>query len=374
MPEETQDKSSILSTRKIHTIQNKMLDWYHKSKRSMPWRNTKDPYLIWISEIMLQQTQVTTVIPYFEKFKKRFPTVKSLADARLDVVLKHWEGLGYYARARNLHKAAIIIRDNFSNCFPTTPDEIKQLPGIGRYTVGAIGSIAFGHRMPVLDGNVIRVLTRLFGIQEDPKSSEINKRLWNISEQLLPGSDKVGDFNQSLMELGAIICTPRQPQCTACPLSKYCMANASELTDVIPYRKLSRKLPHKVISAGVIHCHDKVLITQRPAKGLLGGLWEFPGGKKEQGESLRQCLVRELKEELDITVKTESKIMAIDHGYSHFTVTIHFYLCSIVEGTVKKLEVDDFKWVTPKQLSKYAFPAADQPIVKWLQENSVSRL
>jgi A/G-specific adenine glycosylase len=346
-------------------IQKKLLKWYDRQKRQMPWRETRDPYKIWVSEIMLQQTQVKTVIPYYENFLKEFPGIPALANAPLNKVLKAWEGLGYYARARNLHKAAQLLRDTNKNKFPQTYDEIIALPGIGKYTAGAIGSIAFGLKVPILDGNVIRVLTRLAGIEADFRLPKVNAELWALSESLLP-EKRIGDFNQSLMELGAIICMPANPLCSECPLRSLCLAKQANKTDSIPYRKKARKLPHYTIAAGIIRKKDKILISQRPLKGLLGGLWEFPGGKLEEGETLPECLQRELKEELDIEVKVGKLFKVVDHGYSHYTVTLHFFKCTFLSGQPKKLQVHDFKWVRPEEMREYAFPGADQPVVESL--------
>lgn len=349
--------------RKIKQMQSKLLKWYDRQKRQMPWRDTRDPYKIWISEIMLQQTQVKTVIPYYEDFIKQFPDIKKLANASLDKVLKAWEGLGYYARARNLHQAAKIISDNYHNKFPREYKEILALPGIGKYTAGAIGSIAFELRVPILDGNVIRVLTRMAGIEQDPKLPTINRQLWSLSESLLP-EKRIGDFNQSLMELGATLCLPQNPDCKMCPLLTNCQAFAEEMTAIIPFRKKPRKLPHHIIAAGIIRKKGKILISQRPLKGLLGGLWEFPGGKQEPGETLQECLKRELKEELGIKVKIGYLYKVVEHGYSHYTVTLHFFECLHISGQPRKIEVNDFKWVLPEEMREYAFPGADQPVVE----------
>lgn len=350
-------------------IQKKLLTWFRKHKRDLPWRNTNNPYHIWVSEIMLQQTRVETVIPYYERFLKKFPTVKQLAKAPLDDILKLWEGLGYYARARNLHKAAKFIVKNHKGKMPTAFDDVTALPGIGRYTAGAICSIAYGTKVPVLDGNVVRVLTRIYGIQEDPKKSEINKELWQLATDLLPVRNP-GELNESLMELGAIVCTPRNPTCLICPVNEYCEARKKGLIDSVPFRKEKKKLPHYNISAGVIWKGKKILIGQRPHNGLLGGLWEFPGGKQEKGETLQQCLKREIKEEMDINVKVGKFIIKVNHAYSHFAITLHVFHCHYLKGTPKKIGCADFKWVTSPQLRKYAFPAANQPVIEYLSTKS----
>ncbi len=315
----------------------------------------------------MQQTRVETVIPYYERFLKKFPIINHLAKAPLDDVLKLWEGLGYYARARNLQKAAKFIVKNHKGKIPTDYDDVAVLPGIGRYTAGAICSIAYGIKVPVLDGNVIRVLTRIYGIQDDPKKSDVNKQLWQLAMELLPKKNP-GDLNQALMELGAMVCTPRNPTCLICPISEFCFARKKGLIDSIPFRKEKKILPHYNISAGVIWKGERILIGQRPHDGLLGGLWEFPGGKLEKGETLQQCLKREIKEELDIDVKVGKFIMKVNHAYSHFAITLHVFHCHYLDGKPKKIGCANFKWVTVSQLRKYAFPAANQPIIKYLLE------
>ena len=354
-----------LSPSKCQKIQTRLLEWFDTKKRDLPWRQTKDPYKIWVSEVMLQQTQVKTVIPYYRKFIKSFPTVKALGKADLNDVLKQWEGLGYYSRARYLHQAAVYLHQYQQDRIPTDSREFLHLPGIGKYTAGAICSIAYNEQVPVLDGNVIRVLTRILGIPEDPKKTVTNNLLWKIARQLVQTS-RPGDFNQSMMELGALLCFPTNPFCTECPLQSLCVAYKNDLTDTIPYRRPKRALPHKIISAGVVTHRGKILISQRPLKGMLGGLWEFPGGKLEKNETLEECLIRELKEELDITVAVGDYITAVEHAYSHFSVTLHFYYCTLIQGKPKKLQCHDFKWVKPDELKNFAFPGADQPVLRYL--------
>ena len=278
---------------------------------------------------MLQQTRVPAAIPYYERFLKRFPTVRHLARARLDTVLKLWEGLGYYSRARNLHAAAREIVARFGGEIPRTREELLTLPGIGRYTAGAIASIAFGRREPLVDGNVERVLCRVFRIHGNPKDAAIRKKLWSIAEDLLP-KDHVGQFNQALMELGSEICTPRNPRCEICPLNRLCEANLHGEQNSLPTRVRKKPLPSHVVAVGVIYRAGRILIDKRKPKGLLGGLWEFPGGKVQPGESLESALHRELREELDIEVEVVREIAVVDHTYTHFHVEIHAFECKHV--------------------------------------------
>ncbi len=316
---------------------------------------------------MLQQTGVQTAIPYYERFLKRFPTVEKLARARLDTVLKHWEGLGYYARARNLHRAARDIVARFDGQVPQTAAELRSLPGIGRYTAGAIASIAFDQRTPVVDGNVERVLCRVFRIREAPKDAAVHKRIWSIAEGLLP-AERVGQFNQALMELGAEICTPRNPRCADCPLRRVCEARLHGEQNSLPVRSVKKPLPRHNVVVGVIYRDGRLLIDKRRPEGLLGGLWEFPGGKVRTGESLQAALRRELREELAITVRVNRPLTVVDHTYSHFHVRLHVFECTHVSGRPRCITCDDVKWVRLQDLGRYAFPAANNKIIRVLRE------
>ena len=344
-----------------------LLKWFGKNARDLPWRRTNDPYAIWVAEIMLQQTQVDTVEPYYHRFLKRFPTVRRLARARPDTVLKLWEGLGYYSRARNLHLAAkTILRDHDGN-IPRTKQALLSLPGIGLYTAGAIASIAFNRNEPLVDGNVIRVLCRLLRIRENPKSGPVQKQLWQIAKELLP-SGRAGTYNQALMELGATICLPRRPSCDICPLQKICRAKKYGEQATLPRRPDKKPLPHQDVVVAVIYKNGRILIDKRKAGGLLGGLWEFPGGKMEKGESPKTALKREIREELGITIRIKRPLITVQHAYSHFSVTLHAFECTHASGTPKCRTCVDYKWVYPKQLKKFAFPAANKKFFAVLQK------
>jgi A/G-specific adenine glycosylase len=344
-----------------------MLAWYAKHKRDLPWRrDARDPYRVWISEILLQQTQVATVIPYYERFLARFPTVRALASADLDAVLKTWEGAGYYARARNLHRAANQIVAQFDEKIPSTVEELLTLPGIGRYTAGAIASIAFNRDAPVLDGNVIRVLCRYLNLTGDPKNSMTQRELWKLMELLLPHG-RAGDFNQAMMELGATLCAPRNPQCEICPLKRGCLARQKDIQAQLPTKRKKKTLPHHPIAVGVIWKRGKILIAQRRARDLLGGLWEFPGGHQEQGESLARCAAREIREELGIKVKVGKEFASVDHAYSHFSITLHAFNCRWQSGRPRALGCAKWKWVSPRELSLYAFPKANRAVIEKLE-------
>jgi len=254
-------------------IQSRLLQWFKKNQRDLPWRKTKDPYAIWVSEIMLQQTQVATAIPYYEKFLETFPTVPRLANANLSEVLKIWEGLGYYSRARNLHRASRIISNHFGGKIPDNLKDLLGLPGVGRYTAGAILSIAFNQEAPILDGNVKRVLSRLLAMAGTSRKTE--KTLWKYSASLIP-EGQAGSFNQALMELGATLCRPKDPLCLRCPLKKLCEGYRLRKQEQFPSKPAKKRIPRIEAVGAVISKNGKVLLKQRPPKGLLGGLWEFP--------------------------------------------------------------------------------------------------
>jgi A/G-specific adenine glycosylase len=350
------------------TFQPALLNWYDHHAAALPWRADRDPYRVWLSEIMLQQTQVETVKPYFERFLSAFPTVADLANAPLDNVLKLWEGLGYYSRARNLHKAAQAVAHDLNGQFPQTVDDLLELPGIGRYTAGAIASIAFNQRAPVLDGNVIRVFARLTDLDEDVSQEATKAKLWKLAEEWLPET-RAGDYNQALMELGRVICKPRNPVCPACPVRDYCLAYQRGTQGERPVKAKKAPTPHYNVAAGIIwNDAGELLIAQRPLDGLLGGLWEFPGGKQEPGETLPECLARELREELTIEVEVGELFTVVQHGFTHFRITLHAFTCRYVGGEPQKIGVHDWAWVSQNDLERYSFGKADRQIIKALAE------
>jgi A/G-specific adenine glycosylase len=343
-----------------------LLDWFDKNKRSMPWRETSDPYKIWISEIMLQQTQVATVIPYYNRFLEKFPTVDTLADASQQSVLKVWEGLGYYSRARHMHAAAKAVVENFNSTFPNTYNGLLKLKGIGPYTAAAVSSIAFQQRHAVVDGNVIRVLSRYYGITDDVRRSKVKSEIQSLADSIL-SEERPGDFNQALMELGATICTPTQPACDSCPLSLNCIAYKQSKTDTIPYKSPRKKVPHHNIGVGLItDSDDRLLISLRPDDAMLGGLWEFPGGKKEKGEPIKTTVKRELREELGVDVSVGDKFMDLKHAYSHFKITLHAYWCKIENGSPSPKSSEEIRWVTLGEIDEYPFPKANKVLIEKL--------
>jgi A/G-specific adenine glycosylase len=345
----------------------KLIRWFEANARDLPWRRRRTPYRVWLSEMMLQQTQVDTVIPYFQRFTKRFPTVRALADAPLDEVLKLWEGLGYYARARNLHRAAQIVAREFKGRFPKTVEALMRLPGVGRYSAGAIASLAFGVDAPALDGNVARVLCRVFAIRRDLRETRTRDELWSLAGSLLP-KGQAGKFNEALMELGATICTPRAPRCEICPIAAHCEARRRGIQERLPVKRVRKLTPHYDVTAAVIRRNDRVLIAQRPHDGMLGGLWEFPGGKRETGESLENCLRREIREELRLEIEVGEPVAVVKHAYTHFRITLHAFECRVLSGKARAIGVAGFKWVRMSELDRYAFAVTDRRIIQALRE------
>lgn len=349
-----------------------LLAWYKEHKREMPWRGEKDPYKIWISEIMLQQTRVDQAWPYFERFMKTFPTVFDLAKADQQKVLKAWEGLGYYSRARNLHAASKMIVEDYNGKLPETYDEIIKLKGIGPYTAAAITSIAFGLPNAVVDGNVIRVITRYFGIEDDVRKSGTVKEVQSLVNELI-SHKKPADFNQGMMELGATVCSPNNPDCLNCPIQTGCIATKIAKTDSIPYKSKAKKKPHKVIGVGIIEREDgKLLIALRPEHVMLGGLWEFPGGKQEKGETIQQTVERELREELGVKVHAYKEFMSLKHTYSHFSITMHAWFCTLISGTPQAKSSQKIRWVDKSELEEYPFPKANKVLTEKLIGDEVN--
>ena len=343
--------------------------WYATVARPLPWRSTSDPYAIWVSEVMLQQTQVATVLGYYTRFLATFPTVQALAAAPLDAVLKQWEGLGYYTRCRNLHKAAQQVVAQHGGVFPTTFEAVAALPGVGQSTAGAILTFAFGQKHPILDGNVKRVLARVFDMDEPLNTTKATKALWAYSAQLLAPSLNPFAFNQAFMELGATLCLAKNPQCLLCPVQNHCQAFKAGTTGLRPVPKATKTVPHHAIGVAVLQNEAGLFyIQQRPAHGLLGGLWEFPGGKREGDEALTTTVQRELQEELGITVVVGEKLLEVKHAYSHFKVTLHVYRCRLEnEAAVPQLHAAQASaWVPLEGLTAYAFPKANNRIIEWL--------
>lgn len=348
-----------------------LLEWYDANRRDMPWRSDPDPYRVWISEIMLQQTQVATVIPYFERFIRRFPTIAHLARANEQSVLKVWEGLGYYSRARNLRKAAVIIHNELAGALPTDYAGLKQLPGMGPYTAAAVASIAYGEAVPVVDGNVLRVFARYWGIESDIRKPATRNHLQDLLAPFIAKSDP-SRFNQALMELGALICRPKVPACLSCPIRRDCVARREDRTQALPFSSPRKPIPSYEIAAAVIWRKGKVLIARRRVDQMLGGLWEFPGGKQEAGESLEQTVRREIKEELDIRIRVGEAYPPIRHAYTHLKIRLHAFDCRIQSGRPKALAADELRWVHPDEFDILPFPKADIRLFDMIRQRSDS--
>jgi A/G-specific adenine glycosylase len=325
----------------------------------MPWRNHPDPYAIWVAEIMLQQTQVETVIPYFHRWMAHFPTIESLARAPEQEVLKLWEGLGYYQRARNLHQAAKIVMQHHAGTLPPDRHALQSLPGVGPYTAGAIASFAFGLNEAVVDGNVSRVLARVFNIALPPRSAEGQRELWHLARTHLPAG-QAKDYNQALMDLGASICKAKNPNCAHCPLVDICQANILGIQAERPVTATSTPRPQVLVTAAV----GKVLIAQRLPERLLGGLWEFPGGKRQPDEDLITCLKREIQEELSVTIEVGDHIGVFRHAYSHFRVTLHAYHCQLLAGEPQPKEHTALAWAEVTELPHFPMGKLDRQIAR----------
>lgn len=353
-----------------------MLAWFAAHARDLPWRRDRTPYRVWVAEVMLQQTRVETVIPYYDRFLQRFPTVEALVEASLEEVLKVWEGLGYYARARNLHAAARRVVVEYGGQLPPAYEALRELPGMGPYIAGAVASIAFGRPVVALDGNGRRVLARLFAVEGDPRRTAVRRRLEALARSLLP-SDRPGPFNEALMELGATVCLPRAPRCDRCPLAGDCRARQAGAEAQYPTRAASRPVPHYQVAAAVLLREDgRVLVARRREEDFLGGLWEFPGGKQEDGETLRECLARELREELGIGVEVGERLLTLEHAYTHFRITLHAFRCALREGEPRCLECADLRWVLPAEMDALPMSVADRRIAQavqmWTREGAIS--
>jgi len=360
-----------------------MLDWFARKARDLPWRKTRDPYAIWVSEVMLQQTQVKTVIPYWERWLRELPSVRALAGASLGKVHKLWEGLGYYARARNLQRAARGLVAERGGRFPERFAEVLALPGVGRYTAGAICSIAFNQPTPVLDGNLMRALTRLFGLAGDPRKQPVNTRLWRIAEALvqeaalansgtrrqaprLPyAGHACSHLNQALMELGAVICTPRRPRCGLCPLRRHCVARRQGRVAELPHRNRKPASTPRQFAAFVVRHRGRWLVRQRPAGVVNAHLWEFPNT-----EIVRRRLgVRELgRQVLGAPLASVQHLVTVRHSLTRYRITLDVFAAKL-RRQPKSLD-PSHRWVTLRELDALAFAAAHRKILKGRRKNS----
>jgi A/G-specific adenine glycosylase len=359
-------------------LQKKLLTWYRESHRPLPWRSTRDPYAIWISEILLQQTRVNTGLSYYERFMERFPTLSDLAEAPIEEILRVWQGLGYYGRARNLHRSARILKEEFQGEIPPEPEVLERLPGIGPYTAAAIASIAFDKDVAVLDGNVTRVLCRAYGIEDDPKHPSTRRTLKGLANRLLPKGN-AAIFNQALMELGALVCKPARPECGACPLKGNCVAHAKNITRRLPFRSPRARVPIRVRVVAAIEVRGRLLFKRRDLEGLLGGLWELPGVYLEAREGNREAFKRIRKQVGSLVTLPripERSHFSVRHVYSHFEESIRVFVCKgkgVSKERRKPGAEQTYRWIHPNRLDPYPLTGATLKILQGLEKRKAEQ-
>jgi len=334
-----------------------LLTWFKKYQRDLPWRGIDDPYQIWVSEVMLQQTQVKKVVDYYERFIERFPNLQQLAAAPLQDVLKVWEGLGYYARARNLHKAAQFIIKELDGEIPKDYATFRKLPGVGDYSTAAVHSIAFNAPYAAVDGNIKRVLARLYLIDVPINEASSAKHFQQKADDLLDQKEP-GLFNQAMMELGATVCRPQSPTCLVCPVNMFCEAFHAARQDEFPHRRKTKPTPEHHMAAGVIYKGSEVLIVQRPLDGLLGGLWEFPNGQIGENETVENACIRYITEVVNLSVTNLKYLTRVKHAFTHFKIIVDVFQCEYLSGEVTLSGPIDAKWVKLDALQDYPLPRA----------------
>jgi A/G-specific adenine glycosylase len=354
-----------IDPRRLTDLRRRLLLWYERHRRPLPWRRTRDPYRIWVSEVMLQQTQVGTVIPYYGRFIERFADIGHLARAGQQEVLKLWEGLGYYARARNFHRAAMLVAERHGGRVPGGWDEFRNLPGVGDYIAAAVLSIAFDQPFAVVDGNVKRVLARLFAM-DTPVNAAGSERVFHPAAGMLLDRLRPGTFNQAVMELGALVCTPRNPDCGGCPLACHCRVRKEGAEGRYPLRLARAAPPEVAVAVGVVFKNGRVLITRRPPVGLLGGLWEFPGGKVMEGERPEETCVREIREEVNLRIAVEAPLARVRHRYTHLSVVMDVFRCRHLSGRVRLKGPEAHRWIRIAEIPDYPFPRANHKFIPLL--------
>ncbi len=364
-PHDGPTQNSKLKTRNSR-LRRRLLAWFDAARRDLPWRRDRDPYRIWVSEVMLQQTTVAAVVPYFERFLRAFPSLRDLAAAAEQDVLRLWEGLGYYRRARDLHRAARQLVTTHGGTIPDDPEALGELPGLGRYTVGAILSQAFDRRLPVLEANSLRVLCRLFGRADDPRRGPARRWLWQAAEDLLPHR-RVGDFNQALMELGALVCTPTAPRCEACPLADDCVARRLGRQDEIPAKAPPPAITEVREAAVVVRRGADVLLAQRPeSASRWANLWEFPHGPVGDRESHEAAALRLARELAGLDVALGPELLTLRHGVTRYRITMVCFEAGYAGGEFRSDFYRQGRWLAPGRLADYPVSAPQRRLANVL--------
>jgi len=346
-------------------FRRRLLSWYRRNARDLPWRRARDPYAVWLSEIMLQQTQVATVRPYFGRFLEAFPTIEALAAADEQQVLRLWEGLGYYRRARQLHRAARLIVRDHAGRFPCDPEAVRRLPGIGRYTAGAILSIAFGQRRAILEANTTRLVARLTAYRGDVQSAAGQRLLWATAEAVLPRKD-IGRFNQAMMELGSEVCRGRAPRCEACPVATLCRARLEGLQAEIPRPKPKQRFERVREAAVLLRRRGRVLLVRCGDEGRWAGLWDFPRFRVEQTEpeAVRRELVEQMARLCGLVVRPADRIKTIKHGVTRFRITLDCYRADYVGRARQRPAAPELKWLRPNEFDHYPLSTTGRKLAK----------
>jgi A/G-specific adenine glycosylase len=343
-----------------------LLRWYDVHKRDLPWRQTRDPYAVWVSEVMLQQTQVKTVRSYYERWMARFPTLAALANAPEDDVLHAWQGLGYYSRARNLQKGAKAVVTDHGGRVPRTVPLLLSLPGVGPYSAGAIASIAHGERAAIVDGNVVRVLCRFFGLSGDPTRAPLKAELWRLAEAAVPET-RPGDFNQAMMELGATVCTPRGPECGQCPVAKACVARKTARAESLPELPKRRATVAVPRAAAVVFRGERVLVVKaEEAAPRWAGMWQFPSSDVARAEAASVAAERAVRETVGLVVSVGESTFTVRHSVTHHRITLDVFRTVSRQGAPRPVRCEEFAWKRPSELPELAMPAAHRRIAGWL--------
>ena len=359
-----------MKSNELKEVQGSLLNWFDENQRHLPWRKRYEPYQVWISEIMLQQTQVQTMLPYYHRWMERLPRLQDVAEASEDLLIKLWEGLGYYRRVHNIKKTAVIICRDYGGTFPGSYQQQIQLPGIGPYTAGAIASIAFNVSEPVLDGNMIRVISRMMNNQEEPRLAKTRKRLWQLAREWIPEGE-ARRFNQAMMEIGALICLPSNPKCLLCPMNNHCRALQKGTVSLIPLKPPKKKVKILYRGCAVILFQDGLILCKRNQPGLLEGLWEFPSVELGKGDNLRKALEEHLLEELGKPFQLGKEIHTLEHRYTSFRTRVSFFTATVhvlPESRQKRV-----RFVKTSEVEDYGMPAPYRRFLKWYLDSGMQK-